>query len=224
MPYGRRRRYRSRIRRRFRRKPRRITFARDRVRTGRRMRGFARRLGNLAEKKVARQEVPAATDLNNNGRLIGVYNLSQGTTRSTRIGSKVFFRYATLFGYIDEAFSGSQLIRMSVVWPRRADMAIGDTPTNNYTQPWDLEKWTVISDKLIPLGSLWDPAGAGSVANQSRPSQLPFKKRIKIFKTAMYDGVATQPQTPLPFFFFWCDSTANFPKLHWTFSVTYTDV
>lgn len=128
------------------RKPSRLRFARDKVRLRRPMRRFARHLNAFAEKKMVTAQQFNGDSINTSGLVLGILAINQGTGRGFRVGNKVFVRYLTINAVINQNNTGVALIRTAAVWPKRPDTAIGDYPTTNFTQNFDLDKFIVLWD------------------------------------------------------------------------------
>lgn len=201
---------------------RKLAFGKGLVRGTRRVRRFGRMLSRFSESKVK-------TDVFNNsvqtsGLSISIPSITQGTGRTQRVGNKIFIRYMKIKGYINENKSNTGLIRMALVWPRRIDVAIGDFPTSSYTQPFDLDKFTIIWDKYVPLASAYNLGTGAGVENQGTLSVRPVTVTVPIMKSYVYDDNANYPQQPLPFLFLWsADSIAPSPFFDASTTVTFTD-
>ena len=210
-------------RRRTIRKPTRMAYARDKVKMPYSTRQFVKKLGNIAEKKQF--QITSYAQLRNTGVVLSNYSISQGTGRAQRVGNKIFIRYFTIFGYIDENTSSTNMVRMTVAWPKRVDAAIGDMPTTSYEQPWDLDQFSIIKDRLIPLQPRYLAGGSNLVQNTGALSQVPIKMKIPIFKSVMYDDFNVNPQCTLPIIFFWTNKeNATYGLVNYTLTTTYTDV
>lgn len=206
-----------------RKKPSKMSFAKGRARMPRAKARFTRQLNSIAEKKVINGN-PTTGNINFNGNFINPVFPSQGTAKTGRVGNKIFLRYIVISGFYDQNQSATALIRVALVWPKRRDVAIGDFPLNDYNQPFDIDKFTIVWDKLIPLNSI--TGTAGTQQNNGALTKHPFKYNVRVMKSFNFDDGTTTPQETWPVLFYYSASSniATNPTINYYIRTTYTDV
>nr|QXN75462.1 MAG: capsid protein [Virus sp.] len=202
---------------------RRMSFAKGNARYPRKQYQTLRSLNNIAEKKTVTTG-SGSSNINSGGLIYNISWPQQGTQRGQRVGNDIFARYWRVNGYFNENQTSTPMVRMALLWPKRYDYALGDLPTTDYTQSFDLDKFTVIWDRLIPLATV-NTASSTYIANSGGLSLKPFQYSIPIFKRFMFDDNNTTPQVPGPFFFFWsADLITPSPTVTYQGTLTFTDV
>lgn len=206
---------RRRFRKRYSRKTNRIRFAASKAKMSYRLKRFGRMMSQFEEKKRINMDV-VNTPMNNSGLYIPIPKINHGSAKYNRTGNKIFIRYFSIRYRVDDNESSTALFRFSAVWPKRVDYALGDMPTNDSIQPWDLNQFSIIGDKVFPL---YSSDNVNALGQYARTYTIP------VFKSFTYDDNADYPDETTPLFYFWCnDSIAPSPQLYYSLTITYTDV
>lgn len=179
-----------------------MKFATGKARYPRRLARISRMLNSIAEKKVAGGVNVSTDTIDIAGRMYSIPDVEQGTGKGQRIGNKIFVRYWRINMIVSAANLSVGLFRFCVVWPRNVEQDIGDMPINSYVSPIDIDKWTIIEDRIFTIANT-PIAGQTAEYNPGRPSIVPIRRNIRIFKTFIYDDSLGSSLNTRPYIFLW---------------------
>lgn len=167
------------------------------------------------EKKYTDQPL-GSTAITNTGTLYEWTNIAGGAGYNVRVGNKIRIRYLRLACAINSNGVNGIYMRVSVVRARTKGLVIGDCPTFDQNQFWDVDKWHVMYDKVYSLGN-------SDVDGRDRYN---IHRTFKVFKDCQYDSaVSTSVVTNPMYLFFWSNDTiAPSPYITGYIRTTFSDL
>lgn len=160
---------------------------------------FAKTLSRFRENKVAINTLNQ--NITSSGAGITFAPLTQGTTRSTRTGNKIFIKSFTIKGWIYQGGSGAVLVRHAFIWPKPGTGQV-IPPINSEYASFDTDLYGYLWDKIAQLGK----PQATSAINTALPSFKKINYTVRINKTFTYDDNNPIPNEPTPYLFLWCNA------------------
>ncbi|QDJ95242.1 capsid protein [Capybara virus 18_cap1_371] len=201
-------------------------YKRRRVVRKRAFKSFAKKVYRAVRYKSEKKQVLRATanagiSIQSSGVLDHVNRVDQGAGKDQRIGNKIRGRFLKFKMILSNNTVAGTVVRVSIVRGRTSNLAIGDAPTNNLVQLWDIDKWQVLYDRNVGLNDMvsYNPDTVG-VRNYI------WEKSFRVPWEQLFDGSSGISQTTNPVFLFLAanDSVLPSPVAYYSYAFSFTDI